>query len=82
LSQSGGVVDLPDVPTITDFGCSEGIFFFTVEGPPGAAYSLDSSTDLKEWELLGEGTTTGGPFPPSGFVFFDEVGDRFFLRVR
>ena len=80
--QPGGE-PVPSVPTLTHFALFGGgeVFSFTVEGPPGARYFLETSKDLHNWTSV-EGATTGGANPPSGFVTKDEVGERFFVRIR
>jgi hypothetical protein len=77
----GGNGKLPAAPTITHFGMISDFFFWTVEGPAGAPYYLETSTDLTNWINLGETTTTGLANPPSGFVLTSEVGERYFVRI-
>lgn len=57
----------PDAtPQITDIGInSEGVFVFTVAGPIGLRYRLESSTDLQTWQ---EVDTQAAPFTPGALT--------------
>jgi hypothetical protein len=60
---------------------SGGTFGFDFSAPPGAAYSIEASSDLQSWDFV-----TGGTVPPSGIVSFTDpvpgsAAGRFY-RIR